>query len=96
MSNKVLLGIDPGRSKTGLALVDLQGNVIAYEVVLMTNFVEEFKDFISDYEIEHCIMGNGTTSDSMEKTLQKLLTVPVTIVDEGTQYGRSQKALLAG
>ena len=91
MSNKVLLGIDPGRSKTGLALVDLQGNVIAYEVVLMTNFVEEFKEFIRDYEIEHCIMGNGTTSDSMKKTLEKLLTVPVTVVDEGHSTEEARK-----
>ncbi len=82
MTDKVLLGIDPGRSKTGLALVSTTGKIIDYKVVLMANFVEEFQAFIEGYEPEHCIMGNGTTSETMETTLKKLLTVPITVVDE--------------
>ena len=91
MSNKVLLGIDPGRSKTGLALVDSDGNVIAYAVVLMNNFLEEFQEFIYGHNIEQCIMGNGTTSETMEKTLKKLLTLPISIVDEAHSTEEARK-----
>ena len=91
MSNKVLLGIDPGRSKTGLALVDSDGNVIAYAVVLMNNFLEECQEFIYGHNIEQCIMGNGTTSETMEKTLKKLLSLPISIVDEAHSTEEARK-----
>lgn len=91
MSNKVLLGIDPGRSKTGLALVDSDGNVITYAVVLMTNFPEEFQEFIYGHNIEQCIMGNGTTSETMKNTLKKLLSLPISIVDEAHSTEEARK-----
>lgn len=83
MTSKVLLGVDPGRSKTGLALVEPNGRIIDYTVALMKNFDSDFHEFIRDYEIERCVMGNGTTSETMQGTLEIMLPgVPVTVVDE--------------
>ena len=91
MTNKMLLGIDPGRSKTGLALVDYEGNIVDYKVVLMTEFRTEFQEFIAGREIEQCVMGNGTTSETMEETLKTLLTVPINVVDEAHSTEEARK-----
>lgn len=91
MGNKIILGIDPGRSKTGLALVDTAGKILDYKVVLMTDFPGELQEFTAGYTISRCILGNGTTSDSMAKTLQKLLAVDITVVEEAHSTEEARK-----
>lgn len=91
MANKILLGVDPGRSKTGLALVDTAGKILDYRVVLMTDFPGELREFISGYTIHRCVMGNGTTSASMTEILQKLLAVPITVIEEAHSTEEARK-----
>ena len=43
MSN--FLGIDPGRSKTGLALVDERGNIVALHIAMTEHMAEELERF---------------------------------------------------
>ena len=72
MSKKYILGIDPGSSKTGVALVDESGNIFKVEVILKENFKNDILDFLVSAVPEVCVIGDGTTSSTMQETLKKL------------------------
>lgn len=71
--DELILGVDPGKSKTGVALVTGRGEIKNTEVLLMVNFPEALGEFLEQQEIELCILGNGTTSSGMEKVLRQIL-----------------------
>lgn len=77
------MGIDPGKSKTGLALVTGQGEILTTEVVLMSNFSEALKGFLGAYKVHLCVLGNGTTSRALQEVLRgQLPQLVLKVVDE--------------
>lgn len=65
----MLLGVDPGRSKTGLALVDEAGNIKKLHIAFMQNFVEELTDFCDNAELKAVVLGDGTNSKAVSKMI---------------------------
>ncbi|MEM9244613.1 MAG: resolvase, partial [Cyanobacteria bacterium P01_F01_bin.153] len=57
-----ILGVDPGREKCGLALVDNQGIPIIHEVVPSGQVMETVQDWASRFSIETVVMGDRTSS----------------------------------
>ena len=83
MTRDVMLGIDPGSSKTGAALLDTDGNIIKTDVLLMVDFAEELKQFLADYNVVVCVLGNGTTSEMMAATIKTVLPgIKLRLIDE--------------
>lgn len=68
----MLLGVDPGRSKTGLALVDEQGNIHSLHIAFMDNFTEELKAFCGNVELKAVVLGNGTNSEKVSHLLAEV------------------------
>lgn len=92
MNKKYILGIDPGKNKTGVALVDTKGEIFKVEVLLMENFASGLEDFLEDLEIKECVIGDGTTSKKMQQTLkEKFPLLNVSVIDEAhsTEEARS-------
>lgn len=80
---ELLLGVDPGRSKTGVALVRGDGTIMETRVILMDSFAAGLQAFVLGSAISVCVLGNGTTSASMEAVLKKLFPqVPLQVVNE--------------
>ena len=48
MNKALYLGIDPGRSKTGLALVDAAGQIVALHIAMTEDIVAELKCFVGN------------------------------------------------
>ena len=71
-NSELLLGIDPGSSKTGAALVRLSGEIVKTQVILMQNFAAELKAFSANQQLSCCVLGNGTTSRPMAQSLHTL------------------------
>jgi len=91
-SEKMILGVDPGRSKTGLALVTGTGEVVKTQVALMTEFAEELQVFLADVSIDTIVLGNGTTSQAMTDTLKKLLPgLAINVVEESYSTEEARK-----
>lgn len=57
-----LLGIDPGRSKTGLALTDETGRIEALHIASTADMRRELAEFAGNASIKAIIMGDGTNS----------------------------------
>lgn len=65
------LGIDPGRSKTGLALVAEDGNITALHIALTTNIVWELRKFAAHESITAIVMGDGTNSKAISDAVRQ-------------------------
>ena len=88
------LGIDPGREKTGLALVSSTGRLLAVRIVRTRNFSEILPDFLNGKlnaanfwalrsKLQAIVLGDGTNSEEHRQWIEKALPgIPLHIVDE--------------
>ena len=88
------LGIDPGRDKTGVALVEETGRILAVQVVRTRNFSDVLLQFLYDkleanniwglrQKLRAVVLGNGTGSEEHKRQIEKALPgFPLYIVDE--------------
>lgn len=86
------LGIDPGRSKTGLALVDAAGKILALHIALTENMEAELRSFTSGIALAGVIMGNGTNHKAIGVAVRSVLPkTPLELVGEAysTEEARS-------
>ena len=80
---KLYLGIDPGRSKTGLALVDSVGKIVKLHIAESQNIDNEIVEFIKKSCPVQIVLGNGTNSRNICEVVQKVLPdVFITVVEE--------------
>ena len=66
------LGIDPGRSKTGLALVDASGKILALHIAPTVAIEAELRSFAGHEALSAIIMGNGTNNKAIGRAVQKV------------------------
>ena len=80
---KLYLGIDPGRSKTGLALVNGAGKIVKLHIAESQNIENEIVEFIKNSCPVHIVLGNGTNSRNIGESVKRVLPdVLVTVVEE--------------
>jgi RNase H-fold protein (predicted Holliday junction resolvase) len=80
---KLYLGIDPGRSKTGLTLVDGAGKIIKLHIAESQNIDNEIVEFIKNSCPVQIVLGNGTNSRNIGESVKRVLNdVMVTVVEE--------------
>lgn len=86
------MGIDPGRSKTGLALADADGNIEKLRVAATSDLANELAQFTRDAELAHIVIGNGTNSANVEQIAEKVLpNLPVTVIKEAHSTEEARK-----
>lgn len=86
------LGIDPGRSKTGLALVDAAGSILALHIAHTEHIDVELSAFAGKEQLAGIIMGDGTNSKAIGQAVSKVFAaVPLALVGEAhsTEEARS-------
>ncbi|MBQ8919772.1 MAG: pre-16S rRNA-processing nuclease YqgF [Acidaminococcaceae bacterium] len=93
-SDSCYLGIDPGRDKTGVALVDGSGAIVAVQVLRTRSFPDALAKFLSDTlqaanawalrrKLRAVVIGNGTNSATHKASVEHLLTgIPLYEIDE--------------
>lgn len=73
-TKQLLLGIDPGRSKTGLALVDEVGSIREQHIADTSDLKNELSNFLKGIQPAICVMGDGTNSEVHKVLLAKVLS----------------------
>jgi RNase H-fold protein (predicted Holliday junction resolvase) len=68
----VVLGVDPGRDKCGVAVLT-EGKVLQQEVVLRNRFLGVVRDLVKEYNVEVIVLGDGTGSAEFRAELQEQL-----------------------
>ena len=76
-----IVGIDPGRDKCGVAVLNSSAEILFEEVIETAEFETVIKKLVAQFNIQLAILGDGTTHKNAEKILRSL-NLEVKIVDE--------------
>ena len=76
----MILGLDPGRDKCGLAIAKLTKQIVNHQIVDSALTVEAIAQLCQDYPINLIVMGDGTTSQGWYQKIQSNLSSEITIV----------------
>lgn len=80
---ELYLGVDPGRSKTGLAVTDRQGKILYLLVAETAQLRRQLLEVYSKYTPGEIIIGNGTNSKSVAGNISEWMPeVPLQVVEE--------------
>jgi RNase H-fold protein (predicted Holliday junction resolvase) len=80
-----ILGVDPGREKTGLAVVDFEGTIQWRAIIETARLKSEIEPLLAQWNIERVALGNSTSSNDARARLEGLLEgkgIPLEMVDE--------------
>lgn len=75
MAMTKILGIDPGRSKTGLALVGCDGKIIKLHIAMTDNIKQELVDFVGTEKLMLLVIGDGTNNEFIADEVKKIFPV---------------------
>ena len=77
------LGIDPGRSKTGLALVDGAGQIVALHIAMTESIDQELQAFVAADKLCGIVMGDGTNNKRIGDAVRRVFPkAPLALVGE--------------
>lgn len=92
LDEALYLGVDPGSSKTGLALVDTSGKILRLCIARTASLAKELPDFCGSAALVAVIIGNGTHSQLIAQEIQELLPeLPVYFVEEAYSTEAARK-----
>ena len=78
----IVLGIDPGQDKCGLAVVDGDA-VLVRKVTARAQYLGVVKEWVHEYGVEQIVIGDGTGSGEVVREVgDSLPHVPAATVDE--------------
>lgn len=79
----VVLAVDPGRAKCGVALVHEDGRTLHREVTSAQTLVVRVRDLMALYSPSVLVVGNGTGSKPLLRELEQAhLPIPLHPIDE--------------
>ena len=82
-----VLSIDPGKSKCGLVLAEINEKKVYEATVINSELLEEYiKNLNSVEEISKIIIGNGTTSKETKEKLNFFKREIITFEEKNTTY----------
>jgi RNase H-fold protein (predicted Holliday junction resolvase) len=95
ISEEVVLAIDPGSSKVGLAVVQSDGRVLYRAVLAVAGFDRELLSLHKRFHPRCIVVGSGTGFRAMEKRLREMLPdVPLQVVDEAYTSEQARRRYL--
>lgn len=79
----VILGIDPGRDKCGIALLKTDKEILFHQVISTKDLFFSLKKINEEFHFQGIVLGNGTGGEQIIKIIQdNFPNLPIHIVDE--------------
>lgn len=80
---QTILGLDPGRDKCGVAILQGQQKLLDHQIVDSEQAIAKIGQLAQQYPLDLIVVGNGTTSKSWYHQIKSsLITIPIITVDE--------------
>lgn len=91
----MLMGIDPGRNKCGVAVLTDEGKEVLKEISKTSDLSKKLEDLLQDYSIDKIILGNGTYADKVFNILKLFFDEKeiIFIEEENSTYIAEEKYL---
>lgn len=90
--NEYFLGVDPGRSKTGLAITDRSGRIHYLKVAQTADLKQELAECIQRFLPTAAIIGNGTNSSKVADVVQQVgPELPLSMIEEAHSTEEARK-----
>lgn len=79
----LVLAIDPGRKKCGIALVDSRLIYLEGKVIDNEELVDGIKGYLIKYQVKKMVIGGGTNSENIRAIIKEnFLEIPITVIAE--------------
>jgi RNase H-fold protein (predicted Holliday junction resolvase) len=84
LKNQNILGLDPGRDKCGVAVINTEKQVVYHQVVDTPGAIALIQQLCHQFAVDLIVMGDGTTSSNWREQLQAsgVKELPIVTVDE--------------
>jgi len=69
--SQIIIAIDPGREKCGLAVVDQQSGVLSQQIIETNALPTVVERLLATYHVTKVILGDGTSSQTAKERLEK-------------------------
>jgi len=76
------MAIDPGRDKSGIAIIDKNRKIYFKDIVITDNISSLISQLLADYTIDIIVIGDGTYCEEIRKIIIRQSQIPVSIVNE--------------
>lgn len=86
----MILALDPGRDKCGLAVVKDNGQVVLQEVISKDTVLKRIFTVQDKYDIKKLVLGDGTASAEIKESLKEL-KLKVILIDESNSTLEARK-----
>lgn len=80
-SEPTILGLDPGRDKCGVAVINSDNQVVYQQVIDSIEAIAVIKQLWQQFSVNLIVMGNGTTSNSWRKQIEASVSKELAIVE---------------
>jgi len=80
--SSIIIAIDPGREKCGVAVVDQQQGVLMKQVIATSELANRVKSWAEQYRVQQVVMGDGTSSQGAMKSLKDVTIAGQALVIE--------------
>ncbi len=82
-----VISIDPGKSKCGLVLAEINEKKVYKAIILKSELLENYvKNLVAVEDISQIIIGNGTTSREIREKLYFFKKEIITVEEKNTTY----------
>jgi len=92
---ELLLSIDPGNDKCGMAILNYELKVLAKAIIETVKIKSYLQEVFNNYSIKDIVIGNGTYSSKLNDILKEISEIPVSIVDEAYTTVEAEERYLA-
>ena len=90
------IAVDPGREKTGIAILTMSGGAVWHGIINSDYLVDEIKNIAAEYDTDLLVIGSGTSSKAKQQLLQKSLPfLNIVVVDEYRTTDEARKLYFA-
>lgn len=80
---EIILSLDPGKNKTGIALLDSEGNVIFKKIIDSSLLKDEIKHIVEQHRPSKILIGGGTFSKYTKNSIADIANnIPLILVEE--------------
>lgn len=76
----MILGLDPGRDKCGLAIINCDQQIVEHQIVDSSQTITVIETLVENYGVDLIVIGDGTTSENWQLQIKSSLNQEIKVI----------------